>query len=157
MNEKIKILETELKTLQKELEDIEIKQECIYYCSLIQKRMLINKELNSIKWSILSNEEKEAKRNENILLTEKYYNKYKENEINLLYKKKYNELLTLLRNKNHTYFNLLYCFFNTSLYIDITNPYVKIMVESLSKIENSDFSEFLYKYNELLSLEKNIR
>lgn len=157
MNEKIKILETELKTLQKELEDIEIKQECIYYCSLIQKRMLINKELNSIKWSILSNEEKEAKRNEDILLTEKYYNKYKENEINLLYKKKYNELLTLLRNKNHTYFNLLYCFFNTSLYIDITNPYVKIMVESLSKIENSDFSEFLYKYNELLSLEKNIR
>lgn len=157
MNEKIKILETELKTLQKELEDIEIKQECIYYCSLIQKRMLINKELNSIKWSILSNEEKEAKRNEDILLTEKYYNKYKENEINLLYKKKYNELLTLLRNKNHTYFNLLYFFFNTSLYIDITNPYVKIMVESLSKIENSDFSEFLYKYNELLSLEKNIR
>lgn len=157
MNEKIKILETELKTLQKELEDIEIKQECIYYCSLIQKRMLINKELNSIKWSILSNEEKEAKRNEDILLTEKYYNKYKENEINLLYKKKYNELLTLLRNKNHTYFNLLYCFFNTSLYIDITNPYVKIMVERLSKIENSDFSEFLYKYNELLSLEKNIR
>ena len=154
MSKKIEILESQLNTLQKELDDIELKPECVYYCNLIKKRESINKELNNIKWSILSNEEKESRRNDDILLTEKYYNKYKENNINLLYKKKYKELLSFLRSKNNIYFNLLYHFFNISLYIDITNPYIKITIENLSKIENSDFSEFLYKYNELLALKK---
>lgn len=154
MNERIKILEKQLNTLQKELENVEIKPEYAHYCTLIKKKMSINEELNNIKWSILSNEEKEAKRNEDILLTEKYYNKYKENKANLLYKKKYSELLVFLKNKNHIYLNLLYYFFNISLYIDITNPYLKTTIENLFKIENPDVSEFLHKYNELLSLKK---
>ncbi|MFK8299026.1 hypothetical protein ACI76O_11700 [Capnocytophaga cynodegmi] len=154
MNERIKILEKQLNTLQKELESVEIKPEYAHYCTLIKKKMSINEELNNIRWSILSNEEKEAKRNEDILLTEKYYNKYKENKANLLYKKKYSELLVFLKNKNHIYLNLLYYFFNISLYIDITNPYLKTTIENLFKIENPDVSEFLHKYNELLSLKK---
>lgn len=154
MNERIKILEKQLNTLQKELESVEIKPEYAHYCTLIKKKMSINEELNNIRWSILSNEEKEAKRNEDILLTEKYYNKYKENKANLLYKKKYSELLVFLKNKNHIYLNLLYYFFNISLYIDITNPYLKTTIENLFEIENPDVSEFLHKYNELLSLKK---
>ena len=36
MNEKIEILESQLNALQKELDDIELKTECVYYCNLIK-------------------------------------------------------------------------------------------------------------------------
>ncbi len=157
----VKSLESELKKIKFEISSYDGKSEALEFLQLLNKRREISEKISRIKWNNLSLNEKILKRKEDLSLTSRYFEKFKEEvEQKYLFKKSYVQLIDNIQvaSFNSSLLIVLLKSLNTSMYVDIDNKDFNIpyLIEELEKTKNSQLSEIISAYQQIITFQKPI-
>lgn len=155
--------QSELKEIEKKINALKIDNSIYETMALLNKRISLGKDLDSLRWKNKSPKEKNCYRIDDLELTKKYYEKYGEEVKNkLVYKEKYIALLNIvdqlinnLKNDQVIIFRIIKEILDSSDYIDTANNECLNLIISEFKgkfLLIKEFESFFHLYDELKNM-----